>query len=194
METSRSSNASDHLQPPPSPYPSTVDPSPVDSNGTSGTEVRTARAPSVRPTSADPHMQIEDDAQVNQGSEDEGSDINIRSPLDDIISPVSLESQTKVCAAVHTRCADPKLTDQVQPSRLNTSLAVRARADSDEAPQSVIHAPANFQTFVRFAKPRCTTWALTQLNRRGRACPSPRQTRRRPTTLPWCLHKHQKQT
>lgn len=38
METPRSSNTSDHLAPP-SPYPSTVDPSPVDSNGTVATEV-----------------------------------------------------------------------------------------------------------------------------------------------------------
>ena len=49
METDRSSNASDHLQPPPSPYPSTVDPSPVDSNGTSGTEVLVAGALSHPP-------------------------------------------------------------------------------------------------------------------------------------------------
>lgn len=33
-------------------------------------------------------------------SEDEGSDINIRSPLDEMLSPVSLDSQTKVRAAV----------------------------------------------------------------------------------------------
>ncbi|KAL1612750.1 hypothetical protein SLS60_000979 [Paraconiothyrium brasiliense] len=111
METTRSSNASDHLQPPPSPYPSTVDPSPVDSNGTSGTE-------------------IEDDAQVNQPSDDEGSDIHIKSPLDDIVSPVSFEGQAK-------------------PARLDTSLPVRLRADSDDAPQSVIHAPTNFKTFNR---------------------------------------------
>lgn len=36
-----------------------------------------------------------------------------------------------------------------QPSKLNTTFPVRSRADSDEAPQSVIHAPANFKTFVR---------------------------------------------
>jgi hypothetical protein len=47
MHSQRSSGAhSDHLVPPPSPYPATVDPSPVDSNGTSATdhtEVRNAR-------------------------------------------------------------------------------------------------------------------------------------------------------
>ena len=94
METPRSSGAtSDHLVPPPSPYPSTVDPSPVDSNGTSGTEVGNARSPSTR-SGADP-TQIEDDAQVNQLSEDEASDI--RSPdIDDITSPISQDGQAKV--------------------------------------------------------------------------------------------------
>jgi hypothetical protein len=53
------------------------------------------------------------------------------------------------CAAALTLC--PAATDSAQPSRLDTSLAVRSRADSDEAPQSVIHAPANFKTFVRVA-------------------------------------------
>lgn len=39
MDAQRSSgHASEHLQPPPSPYPATVDPSPVDSNGTSHTD------------------------------------------------------------------------------------------------------------------------------------------------------------
>jgi len=38
MSSSRSSNTSDHLVPPPSPYPATVDPSPVDSNGTNHTD------------------------------------------------------------------------------------------------------------------------------------------------------------
>ena len=86
---------------------------------------------------------------MNQGSEDEGSDINIKSPLDDIVSPVSLGSQPKVRAIVQTPDVDD--ADSLQPSRLDTSLAVRTRADSDDAPQSVIHAPANFKTFVRVA-------------------------------------------
>jgi hypothetical protein len=37
MDSPRSSNTSDHLAPP-SPYPATVDPSPVDSNGTCNTD------------------------------------------------------------------------------------------------------------------------------------------------------------
>ncbi|CAI6339614.1 unnamed protein product [Periconia digitata] len=107
--SNRSSNHSDHLVPPPSPYPSSVDPSPVDSNGTNSTE-------------------IEDDAQINHlSSEDESS---VKSPLDDIVSPASQDSNTK-------------------PSKLDTALPVRPRADSDEDPQSVIHAPAHFKTFNR---------------------------------------------
>lgn len=86
---------------------------------------------------------------MNQPSDDEGSDIHIKSPLDDIISPVSLDSQTKVRAAPIATNQDP--TNRLQPSRLDTSLPVRLRADSDDAPQSVIHAPTNFKTFVRVA-------------------------------------------
>ncbi|KAF1944665.1 hypothetical protein EJ02DRAFT_340409 [Clathrospora elynae] len=109
MASPRSSgNTSDHLQPPPSPYPATVDPSPVDSNGTSHTD----------------HTDIEDDAQVNHMSEDGMSDI--RSPAtDDIVSPASQGSQPK-------------------PHKLNTMVR---RADSDDAPPSVIHAPDSFKQF-----------------------------------------------
>ncbi|KAF2681144.1 hypothetical protein K458DRAFT_489618 [Lentithecium fluviatile CBS 122367] len=115
--SNRSSNTSDHLAPP-SPYPSTVDPSPVDSNGTVATE-------------------IEDDAQENHVSESEGESgdgsSDIKSPdHDDITSPLSLDSHAKS-----------------QPSKLDTALPVRRRSDSDDAPQSVIHAPAHFKTFNR---------------------------------------------
>lgn len=102
-----SGTTSDHLIPPPSPYPATVDPSPVDSNGTNATE-------------------IEDDEQVNDMSEDDMGDI--ASP--DIISPRSQGSLN-------------------QPYKLDTVLPARFRSDSDDAPQSVIHAPTNFKTFNR---------------------------------------------
>ncbi|KAF1974241.1 hypothetical protein BU23DRAFT_119866 [Bimuria novae-zelandiae CBS 107.79] len=46
-----------------------------------------------------------------------------------MVSPVSLGSQSK------------------QPSRLDTSMPLRPRANSDDGPQSVIHAPANFKIF-----------------------------------------------
>ncbi|KAF2268202.1 hypothetical protein CC78DRAFT_530130 [Lojkania enalia] len=113
-----SGTTSDHLVPP-SPYPATVDPSPVDSNGTNATE-------------------IEDDEQVNQVMEDGARDA-LKSPEgeregDDIISPGSQDSQANMAP---------------QPSKLDTVLIPRARHDSDEAPQSVIHAPAHFKTFNR---------------------------------------------
>ncbi|CAN9425892.1 unnamed protein product [Alternaria alternata] len=122
MDSPRSSgHTSDHLQPPPSPYPASVDPSPVDSNGTSHTD----------------HTEIEEDAQENHPSEDGMSEI--RSPgTDDIVSPASQDGQTKP----HTH-------------KLKT--AVR-RADSDDAPPSVIHAPDSFKQFaslIPIVKPTC---------------------------------------
>lgn len=75
------------------------------------------------------HLQIEDDAQVNHVGEDDMSDT--RSPAtDDIVSPASQDSQAK-------------------PHRLDTMIPACTRADSDDAPPSVIHAPANFKEFVR---------------------------------------------
>lgn len=75
--------------------------------------------------------QIEDDAQVNHVTDDGMADVT--SPAtDDIVSPASQDSQPK-------------------PYRLDTSLPVRTRADSDDAPPSVIHAPAHFKQFVRVA-------------------------------------------
>ncbi|KAF2713825.1 hypothetical protein K504DRAFT_498618 [Pleomassaria siparia CBS 279.74] len=104
-----SNRSSDHLVPPPSPYPATVDPSPVDSNGTNGTE-------------------FEDEEQEDVI---EHALSDARSPAEDITSPASQGSQSK------------------QPSRLNTHIPLRTRADSDDAPQSVIHAPAHFKQFNR---------------------------------------------
>ena len=101
MDSRRSSgHTSDHLHPPPSPYPATVDPSPVDSNGTSHTdhtEVDNILDGYGEHAGLTP-PQIEDDAQVNHPSEDGMSDI--RSPgTDDIVSPASQESQAKVWRA-----------------------------------------------------------------------------------------------
>ena len=98
MDSPRSSgHASDHLQPPPSPYPATVDPSPVDSNGTTHTdhtEVDQIVDDYGEQAGLTP-PQIEDDAQEDQASEDGMSDI--RSPAtDDIVSPVSQDGHAKV--------------------------------------------------------------------------------------------------
>ncbi|KAF2033015.1 hypothetical protein EK21DRAFT_59536 [Setomelanomma holmii] len=79
--------------------------------------------------SANGFAKIEEDAQENQVGEDGMSDI--RSPgTDEIVSPASQGSRAK-------------------PNKLNTSVPTRTRADSDDAPQSVIHAPAHFKQFER---------------------------------------------
>ncbi|UPX13192.1 uncharacterized protein EKO05_0003715 [Ascochyta rabiei] len=113
---------SDHLVPPPSPYPATVDPSPVDSNGTSATD----------------HTEIEDDAQDDMN--------DFRSPAtEDIVSPASQSSQSK-------------------PFKLDTSLPARKRSDSDEAPPSVIHVPADFKQFARQSVSAASSSANTSEN------------------------------
>ncbi|KAF2751309.1 hypothetical protein M011DRAFT_455337 [Sporormia fimetaria CBS 119925] len=77
----RSSGAiSDHLAPPPSPYPATVEPSPVDSNGTNGTE-------------------IEDDEQIDEA--DDEHDTLLSPGSEDLISPLSHASRDGL-AKVHS--------------------------------------------------------------------------------------------
>ena len=92
MDSPRSSGAhSDHLVPPPSPYPATVDPSPVDSNGTSATDHTEVDNAVIycREHAVLTSTQIEDDAQDDMN--------DIRSPAtEDIISPASQTSQSKV--------------------------------------------------------------------------------------------------
>ncbi|KAF2839259.1 hypothetical protein M501DRAFT_933677 [Patellaria atrata CBS 101060] len=87
--------------------------------------------PVVEPSPVDSNgTEIED---VEQEDEDEG---DIRSPLDiDINSPASQTSQSS-----------HKSLDML--ARLDTSIPARSRADSDEAPQSVIHAPSGFKQFA----------------------------------------------
>lgn len=96
MESPRSSgNPSEHLAPPASPYPATIDPSPVDSNGTNSTEVPIVSS-MVNWTRANPLGQIEEDAQVNQVGDgqvnehqDSADDLNdLKSPDgEEILSP-----------------------------------------------------------------------------------------------------------
>ncbi|KAF9691959.1 hypothetical protein EKO04_009980 [Ascochyta lentis] len=128
--SNRSSGAhSDHLVPPPSPYPATVDPSPVDSNGTSATDHTEVHYGL--------HM-IEDDAQDDMN--------DMRSPAtEDIVSPASQSSQSK-------------------PFKLDTSLPARKRSDSDEAPPSVIHVPADFKQFSRESVSAASSSANTSEN------------------------------
>lgn len=107
-------------------------------------------------------LQIEEDEQENEVNED---DINaLRSPGMDIVSPASYasqDSQEKVRSSRTHNCNRVPLTSY-QPSKLHTSLPARFRSDSDDAPQSVIHAPTNFKTFVStLLSPGCTTLPLT---------------------------------
>ncbi|KAF2127996.1 hypothetical protein P153DRAFT_367910 [Dothidotthia symphoricarpi CBS 119687] len=134
---------SDHLLPPPSPYPATVEPSPVESNGTSNTD----------------HTEIDEDAQEDGDSEDGMSDI--KSPdTDDIVSPASHERQAKVWRDSMQRRADTHFLAQ-QPAKLDTTLPVHERSNSDDAPPSVIHAPANFKTFSRLSMSAASSSANT---------------------------------
>lgn len=92
-------------------------------------------------------LQIEDDEQENHISEDGLSDI--RSPgTDEIVSPASQDGRVKVCSTIVTLVV-LKISNKQQPNRLDTAVPTRTRADSDDAPQSVIHAPAHFKQFVR---------------------------------------------
>ncbi|KAF2091012.1 hypothetical protein K490DRAFT_34916 [Saccharata proteae CBS 121410] len=99
----------DSLYPPPSPYPTIIEPSPVDSNGTATTE-------------------IDEDAQegAHQGDDEAEADMH------DIASPDSQQSNT----------SSSKL------ARIDTTIEARARSNSsDDAPQSVIHAPPGYLQF-----------------------------------------------
>ena len=148
MDSPRSSgHTSDHLQPPPSPYPATVDPSPVDSNGTTHTdhtEVDQIVDDYGEQAGLTP-PQIEDDAQEDKASEDGMSDI--RSPAtDDIVSPVSQDGHAKVRRRqLHAPTRKSINVQQPLTHKLNTTVR---RADSDDAPPSVIHAPDSFKQFV----------------------------------------------
>ncbi|KAL2351173.1 hypothetical protein BJ546DRAFT_360887 [Cryomyces antarcticus] len=83
--SNRSSAPSDSLAPPPSPYPSHIDPSPVDSNGTESTE-------------------IEDDTQEDTLHEQEPEqEQNTKSPDDHVKSPKSQEGPPKTETALPTR-------------------------------------------------------------------------------------------
>ena len=79
-EYHRSSDTSDSLAPPASPYPQQVDPSPVDSNGTETTD-------------------IEEDAQESAKVKSPGPTTNgeVQSPDIEITSP---QSASSVCSAI----------------------------------------------------------------------------------------------
>ncbi|KAF2430172.1 hypothetical protein EJ08DRAFT_254252 [Tothia fuscella] len=114
----RASVGSDNsLHPPPSPYPATVDPSPVESNDSHSTDV----------------TDIDADGDDDQHSERSEQDRDI-----EILSPASGISQED---------AAPLPLPQ-----LDTAIADKSRVDSDDAPQSVIHAPTGFRQFQEHKK------------------------------------------
>ena len=64
------------------------------------------------------------------------------------------------CGNLHRGLHTRAILTVTQPFKLDTSLPARKRSDSDEAPPSVIHVPADFKQFVRDAQtvvplPRC---------------------------------------
>lgn len=53
------------------------------------------------------------------------------------------------CGDLHRGLHTGAALTVTQPFKLDTSLPARKRSDSDEAPPSVIHVPADFKQFVR---------------------------------------------
>ncbi|KAH7065600.1 hypothetical protein B0J12DRAFT_734906 [Macrophomina phaseolina] len=116
--SSAAQTPSDSLQPP-SPYPA-VEPSPVDSNGTNTTDID------------DESQADDDDDDDDPPSSDADALSDARSPtMSDLQSPASPDGQTAPSSAL---------------PQLDTS--VRARSNSDDQPQSVIHAPPGYQHFT----------------------------------------------
>ncbi|KAF7192887.1 hypothetical protein HII31_05801 [Pseudocercospora fuligena] len=148
-QSNRSSGPSDSLAPPPSPYPQQIEPSPVDSNGTEGTE-------------------IEEDAQEDAEVESAGSDRNrgsleVQSPDIEITSPASAKSQDnppKIVTALPSRLRsdsadnDPQSVIRIpsgfkdfEPGGAHTSPSDQsentARVASPSTPEAVIIPPAD---------------------------------------------------
>jgi hypothetical protein len=110
-----------------SPYPSQIEPSPVDSNGTESTEIE-------EDAQEDPELKS---PTPTSASELTSPDIEISSP----------RSMTSVSFLVEL-CLERHLLVQQERPQINTQLPARARSDSqDDAPQSVIHVPSGFKDF-----------------------------------------------
>lgn len=75
----RSSGPTDSLAPPPSPYPQQIEPSPVDSNGTEGTEI-------------EEDAQDDSDLRSQESDDDNGEAFDMESPDIEITSPASVKS------------------------------------------------------------------------------------------------------
>ncbi|KAK4954048.1 hypothetical protein LTR66_013613, partial [Elasticomyces elasticus] len=123
--SNRSSGPSDWLAPPPSPYPQNLEPSPVDSNGTEGTE-------------------IEDDAQ--EGTEQKDAD-DVKSPDIEITSPSSQEGLAKLDTSVFTR--DRSNSDGTPASVIHAPPGFK-QFDEDSARPGITSSPSrNSERTVR---------------------------------------------
>ncbi|KAI9817090.1 MAG: hypothetical protein M1827_001202 [Pycnora praestabilis] len=133
---SRASEATDSLHPPPSPHPPSSmsdvpDPSPI-SNGTEGTE-------------------IEDSADEDEGLAQEEPQPPNSSSGESIHSDLTVGHELSPNLRIETYSAKLKSID--------TTILNSTRSDSDETPQSVIHAPPDFKDFNEDSRPPSTRWS-----------------------------------
>ncbi|EME82854.1 uncharacterized protein MYCFIDRAFT_51447 [Pseudocercospora fijiensis CIRAD86] len=146
--SNRSSGPSDSLAPPPSPYPQQIEPSPVDSNGTEGTEIE---------------EDAQEDAEVElAGSERNRGSLEVQSPDIEIISPASAKSDNppKIVTALPSRLRsdsadnDPQSVIHIpsgfkdfESGRTHTSPSEQsentARVASPSTPEAVVIPPAD---------------------------------------------------
>ena len=119
-------------KPPLSPYPATVDPSPVESHGSASTEATDIEVD-------DRHLHVDD----------------VKSPDIEVLSPAGLEPpppadppQPTFSPAPSNANGKAALNAQSRRVRIDTAPATIALAGPDEAPQSVIHAPKGFKDFA----------------------------------------------
>ncbi len=117
-------------KPPLSPYPATVDPSPVESHNSASTEATDIEVD-------DRHLHVDD----------------VKSPDIEVLSPAVLEQLPPADPPQPTFSPAPSsgkaaLNAQSRRVRIDTAPATIALAGPDEAPQSVIHAPKGFKDFA----------------------------------------------
>jgi hypothetical protein len=153
-------------KPPLSPYPATVDPSPVESNNSASTE-----ATDIEVDDRHPHVD------------------DVKSPDIEVLSPSGLElplppadpPQPTFSPAPSNGNGRAALNALSRRVRIDTAPATIALAGPDEAPQSVIHAPKGFKDF---AIPYSSRDDDALRNRPAEARRSPPHARRRSNSDP----------
>ncbi|KAI9718858.1 MAG: hypothetical protein M1828_006547 [Chrysothrix sp. TS-e1954] len=124
-----------------SPYPTIIEPSPVDSNGTTGSN----------------NTGIDDDAEDESREQSKPSSkpstrpstrpsSNPPSEPTSATSPKSPESQVPFRSLSSRLCS--KADNPLKLDKINTSIAEMSDQDPDTGPKSVIHAPQSFSEFV----------------------------------------------